>query len=160
MNIANNCEIFEYICRTAETVFEVGREAFEKEENSSLVSEIRIEACWSRFNKKRRTDAATRRVNDTEVSSKNAFAYINAVLTIVQKWRLTVGRSERAPTTCSGRLRRGDDLKRYEVQRHCHRKETESEVRRHYVLVEETIQQNRNSVEKVQYSGTDIAKSV
>ena len=51
-------------------------------------------------------------------------------------------------------------MKRYEIQRHRHRKETESEVRRHYVLVKETIQQNRNSVEKVQYSGTDIAKSV
>ena len=38
------------------------------------------------FNKERRTDAATRRVNDTEVSSKNAVAYINAALTIVQEW--------------------------------------------------------------------------
>ena len=51
-------------------------------------------------------------------------------------------------------------MKRYEVQRHRHRKETGPKVRRHYVLVKETIQQNRNSVEKVQYSGTDIAKSV
>ena len=51
VNIANNCEIFEYICRTAETVSEFGREAFEKEENSSLVSKIHIEACWSCLSK-------------------------------------------------------------------------------------------------------------
>ena len=99
-------------------------------------------------------------VKNAEISSKNTFVNINVILGIVRKRRLTAEGPERASTTCSRRLRWGDDLKRYEVQRHCHRKETESEVRRHYVLVEETIQQNRNSVEKVQYSGTDIAKSV
>ena len=51
-------------------------------------------------------------------------------------------------------------MKRYEIQRHRHRKETGSEVRRRYVLVKETIQQNRNGVEKVQYSATDIVKNV
>ena len=51
-------------------------------------------------------------------------------------------------------------MKRYESQRHRHRKKTGSGIRRRYILVKETIQQNRNSVEKVQYSGTDIAKSV
>ena len=30
VNFANNCEIFEYICQTAETVSEFGREAFKK----------------------------------------------------------------------------------------------------------------------------------
>ena len=30
VNSANNCEIFEYICQTAETVSEFGREAFKK----------------------------------------------------------------------------------------------------------------------------------
>ena len=51
-------------------------------------------------------------------------------------------------------------MKRYEIQRHRHRKETGPEVRRRYVLVKETIQQNRNGVEKVQYSATDIVKNV
>ena len=136
---------------------EFGREAFEKEEISSLVSKIHIETCWSRLNKKRRTDAATRRVNDTEISSKDAFVY-NVILGIVRKRRLTAEGPERASTTCSRRSRRGDDLKRYKIQRHRHRKETGSEVRRRYDLVKETIQQNRNGVKKVQYSDTDIAK--
>ena len=99
-------------------------------------------------------------VKNAEISSKNAFIYINAVLGIVRKRRLTAKRPERASTTCSRRLRRGGDLKRYEIQRHRHRKETGPEVRRRYVLVKETIQQNRNGVKKVQYSATDIAKSV
>ena len=51
-------------------------------------------------------------------------------------------------------------MKRYEIQRHRHRKETGPEVRRRHVLVKETIQQNRNSVEKVQYSATNIVKNV
>ena len=72
------------------------------------------------FNKERRTDAATRNVNDAEISSKNAFIYNNAVLGIVRKRRLTAKRPERASTTCSRRLWRGDDLRRFEVQRHCH----------------------------------------
>ena len=160
MNIANNCEIFEYICWTAETVFEVGREAFEKEENSSLVSKIHIEACWSCLNKERRTDAATEIVKDGEVSSNNTFIYIDVILGIVRKRRLTAEGPERASTTCSRSLRRGGDLKRYEIQRHRHRKETGSEVRRRYVLVKETTQQNRNSVKKVQYSATDIVENV
>ena len=48
-------------------------------------------------------------------------------------------------------------MKRYEIQRQRHRKETGSEIR--YILVKETIQQNRNGVKKVQYSDTDIAKA-
>ena len=136
---------------------EFGREAFEKEEINSLVSKIHIETCWSRLNKKGRTDAATRRVNDTEISSKDAFVY-NVILGIVRKRRLTAEGPERASTTCSRRPRRGDDLKRYKIQRHRHRKETGSEVRRRYDLVKETIQQSRNGVKKVQYSDTDIAK--
>ena len=51
-------------------------------------------------------------------------------------------------------------MKRCEIQRHRHRKETGSEVRRRYVLVKETTQQNRNSVKKVQYSATDIVENV
>ena len=51
-------------------------------------------------------------------------------------------------------------MKRYEIQRHRHRKEIGSEVRRRYVLVKETTQQNRNSVKKVQYSATDIVENV
>ena len=98
-------------------VFELGKEAFEKEENSSLVSKIHIEACWSCLNKERRTDAATRSVKDAEISSRDIFVYINVVLTIVRKLRLTVKGPKRAPTTCSGRLWRSDDLKRNEVQR-------------------------------------------
>ena len=112
------------------------------------------------FNKERRTDAATRKVNDTEVSSKDAFVYINTVLTIVRKRRLTVEGPERASTTCSRSLRRGGGLKRYEIQRHRQRKETGPKIRRRYVLVKETTQQNRNSVKKVQYSATDIVKNV
>ena len=112
------------------------------------------------FNKERRTDAATRRVNDTEVSSKDAFVYNNVILSIARKRRLTAEGPERASTTCSRSLRRGGGLRRYEIQRHCHRKKTGPKVRRRYDLVKETIQQNRNSVEKVQYSGTDIAKSI
>ena len=127
---------------------EFGREAFEKEEISSLVSKIHIETCWSRLNKKRRTDAATRRVNDTEISSKDAFVY-NVILGIVRKRRLTAEGPERASTTCSRSLRRGGGLRRYEIQRHRQRKETGPKVRRRYVLVKETIQQIRNSVEKV-----------
>ena len=72
------------------------------------------------FNKERRTDAATRRVNDTEVSSKDAFVYNNVILGIARKRRLTAKGPERASTTCSRRLWRGDDLRRFEVQRHCH----------------------------------------
>ena len=112
------------------------------------------------FNKERRTDAATRRVNDTEVSSKDAFVYNNVILGIARKRRLTAEGPERASTTCSRRQRRGDDLKRYKIQRHRHRKETGSEVRRRYDLVKETIQQSRNGVKKVQYSDTDIAKGI
>ena len=56
------------------------------------------------FNKERRTDAATRRVNDTEISSKDAFVY-NVILGIVRKRRLTAEGPERASTTCSRRLR-------------------------------------------------------
>ena len=138
---------------------EFGREAFEKEEINSLVSKIHIETCWSRLNKKGRTDAATRRVNDTEISSKDAFVY-NVILGIVRKRRLTAEGPERASTTCSRRQRRGDDLKRDKIQRHRQRKETGSEVRRRYDLVKETIQQNRNGVKKVQYSDTDIAKGI
>ena len=85
-------------------MFKFGREAFEKEEISSLVSKIHIETCWSRLNKKGRTDAATRRVNDTEISSKDAFVY-NVILGIVRKRRLTAEGPERASTTCSRRLR-------------------------------------------------------
>ena len=51
-------------------------------------------------------------------------------------------------------------MKRYVIQRHRRRKETGSEIRRRYILVKETIQQNRNGVKKVQYSVIDIAKSV
>ena len=51
-------------------------------------------------------------------------------------------------------------MKQYEIQRHRQRKETGPEVRRRYVLVKETIQQNRNGVKKVQYSATDIVKNV
>ena len=112
------------------------------------------------FNKERRTDAATRRVNDTEDSSKDAFVYNNVILSLARKRRLTAEGPERASTTCSRSLRRGGGLRRYEIQRHRHRKETGPKVRRRYVLVKETIQQNRNSVEKVQYSVIDIAKSV
>ena len=112
------------------------------------------------FNKERRTDAATRKVNDTDVSSKDAFVYNNVILSIARKRRLTAEGPERASTTCSRSLRRGGGLRRYEIQRHRHRKETGSEIRRRYILVKETIQQNRNGVKKVQYSVIDIAKSV
>ena len=99
-------------------------------------------------------------VKNAEISSKNTFVNINVILGIVRKRRLTAEGPERASTTCSRRLRRGGDLKRCEIQRHRHRKETGSEIRRRYILVKETIQQNRNGVKKVQYSATDIAKNV
>ena len=98
-------------------------------------------------------------VKNAEISSKNTFVNINVILGIVRKRRLTAEGPERASTTCSRRPRRGDDLKRYKIQRHRHRKETGPEVRRRYDLVKETIQQSRNGVKKVQYSDTDIAKA-
>ena len=137
-----------------------GREAFEKEEISSFSLEDSYRNVLESFNKERRTDAATRKVNDTDVSCKDAFVYNNVILSIARKRRLTAEGPERASTTCSRSLRRGGGLKRYEIQRHRRRKETGSKVRRRYVLVKETIQQNRNGVKKVQYSVVDIAKSV
>ena len=126
-----------------------GREAFEKEEISSFSFEDSYRNVLESFNKERRTDAATRKVNDTEVSSKDAFVYNNVILSIARKRRLTAEGPERASTTRSRSLRRGGGLRRYEIQRHRQRKETGPKVRRRYVLVKETIQQIRNSVEKV-----------
>ena len=126
-----------------------GREAFEKEEISSFSLEDSYRNVLESFNKERRTDAATRKVNDTEVSSKDAFVYNNVILSIARKRRLTAEGPERASTTCSRSLRRGGGLRRYEIQRHRQRKETGPKDRRRYVLVKETIQQIRNSVEKV-----------
>ena len=137
-----------------------GREAFEKEEISSFSLEDSYRNVLESFNKERSTDAATRKVNDTEVSSKDAFVYNNVILSIARKRRLSAEGPERASTTCSRSLRRGGGLRRYEIQRHRQRKETGSKVRRRYIFVKETIQQNRNSVKKVQYSVIDIAKSV
>ena len=137
-----------------------GREAFEKEEISSFSLEDSYRNVLESFNKERRTDAATRKVNDTDVSSKDAFVYNNVILSIARKRRLTAEGPERASTTCSRSLRRGGGLRRYEIQRHCQKKETRPKVRRRYILVKETIQQNRNGVKKVQYSVIDIAKSV
>ena len=82
-----------------------GREAFEKEEISSFSLEDSYRNVLESFNKERRTDAATRNVNDAEISSKNAFVNINVILGIVRKRRLTAEGPERASTTCSRRLR-------------------------------------------------------
>ena len=112
------------------------------------------------FKQGEKDECCVKNVKNAEISSKNTFVNINVILGIVRKRRLTAEGPERASTTCSRRLRRGGDLKRYEIQRHRHRKETGPEVRRRYVLVKETIQQNRNGVKKVQYSVIDIAKSV
>ena len=112
------------------------------------------------FKQGEKDGCCVKNVKNAEISSKNTFVSINVILGIARKRRLTAEGPERASTTCSRSLRGGGGLKRYEIQRHRQRKETGPKVRRRYILVKETIQQNRNSVEKVQYSGTDIAKSV
>ena len=112
------------------------------------------------FKQGEKDERCVKNVKNAEISSKNTFVNINVILGIVRKRRLTAEGPERASTTCSRSLRRGGGLRRYEIQRHRQRKETGPKVRRRYVLVKETTQQNRNSVKKVQYSATDIVENV